>query len=178
MSRKLALTQGLTIISKKYLSLGFGNTFYPSFTLYKRDKRRFSKMAKYDQTNSVIGEGSVFEGKFYIAGSLRIDGKFEGDIRTEDVLVVGQTGKVKTNIAAKEVIMSGTLIGDIEAKDEVRLTETGRMLGDVSTPVLSLSKGVVLKGVVNISGGHKKDAHKIVEESFGSSKELDRRGIG
>lgn len=134
-------------------------------------------MAKYDQTNSVIGEGSIFEGKFYIAGSLRIDGKFEGDIRTEDVLVVGQTGKVKTNITSKEVVLSGTLIGDIEAKDEVKLTETGRMLGDVNTPVLNLAKGVVLKGSVNITGGHKKDAGKIVEEAFGPTKELDRRGI-
>lgn len=134
-------------------------------------------MAKYDQTNSVIGEGSIFEGKFYIAGSLRIDGKFEGDIRTEEALVVGETGKVKTNIAAKEVVLAGTLIGDIDAKDEVRLTESGRMVGDINAPVLNLSKGVVLKGNVNISGGHKKDARKIVEESFGLVRELDKKGI-
>lgn len=49
-----------------------------------------------DSINSVIGPGSIFEGKFYIAGSLRIDGKFEGDIKTEDALVIGETGKVKT----------------------------------------------------------------------------------
>ena len=134
-------------------------------------------MAKYDQTNSVIGEGSIFEGKFYIAGSLRIDGKFEGDIRTEDALVVGQTGKVKTNISAKEVVLAGTLIGDIDAKDEVRLSETGRMLGDIVAPVLNLAKGVVLKGRVNITGGQKKDVQKIVEESYGATRELDKRGI-
>lgn len=134
-------------------------------------------MAKYDQTNSVIGEGSIFEGKFYIAGSLRIDGKFEGDIRTEEALVVGETGKVKTNIQAKEVLLSGTLIGDIEAKDEVRLSETGRMLGDINSPVLHLSKGVVVQGNINITGGQKKDAKKIIEESFGTIKELDKKGV-
>lgn len=134
-------------------------------------------MAKYDQTNSVIGEGSIFEGKFYIAGSLRVDGKFEGEIRTEEALVIGETGKVKTNISAKEVLLAGTLIGDIEAKEEVRLTESGRMMGDVNAPVLYLSKGVVLKGNVNITGGHKKDARKIVEEAYGAVKELDKKGI-
>ena len=134
-------------------------------------------MAKYDQTNSAIGEGSIFEGKFYIAGSLRIDGKFEGDIRTEDALIVGQTGRVKTNIAAKDVVIAGTLIGDINARDEVRLSETGRMLGDIFAPVLNLAKGVVLKGRVNISGGQKKEPQKIIEESYGASRELDKRGI-
>ena len=134
-------------------------------------------MAKYDQNNSIIGEGSIFEGKFYIAGSLRIDGKFEGNIRTEDALIVGQTGKVKTNISAKEVVMAGTMIGDIDAKAEVKITETGRMLGDIIAPILNLAKGVVLKGRVNITGGHKKDPNKIVEEAYGSVRELDKRGI-
>ncbi|HMU84753.1 MAG TPA: polymer-forming cytoskeletal protein, partial [Leptospiraceae bacterium] len=49
-----------------------------------------------DSMNSVIGPGSIFEGKFYISGSLKIDGKFEGEIKTEDALVVGETGKIKT----------------------------------------------------------------------------------
>ena len=57
--------------------------------------------SKNDFNNSTIGEGSVFEGKFYINGSLRIDGKFEGEIKTDEELVVGETGKVRTNINAK-----------------------------------------------------------------------------
>lgn len=132
-------------------------------------------MAKIDQANSVIGEGSVFEGKFYIAGTLKIDGKFEGDIRTDDALIIGPTGKVKTNIRAKDVVMSGTLIGDIEAKNEVRVTETGRMKGDINAPSLQLSRGVILSGRVNITGGSKKDPAKVVEESFGGIRESDRK---
>nr|MBP9043938.1 polymer-forming cytoskeletal protein [Spirochaetota bacterium] len=44
---------------------------------------------KAEGMNSTIGEGSFFEGKFYISGSLRIDGKFEGEIKTDDELVIG-----------------------------------------------------------------------------------------
>ncbi len=126
-----------------------------------------------DSINSVIGPGSIFEGKFYIAGSLRIDGKFEGDIKTEDALVIGETGKVKTNISAREVIVSGTLIGNIKAENEVKLEGTGRMLGDVTAPYLELQKGVVAKGNITITGGQKKDVRKIVEESFGGIKSLE-----
>ncbi len=120
-----------------------------------------------DSINSVIGPGSIFEGKFYISGSLRIDGKFEGDIKTEESVVVGETGKVKTNIAAKEVVISGTLIGNIKAENEVRLESTAKVLGDISTPFLDLQRGVIAKGNINLTGPQKKDPKKTAEDSFG-----------
>lgn len=127
-------------------------------------------MGKYDQTNSVIGEGSSFEGKFYVAGTIKIDGKFEGDIRTAGALNVGVNGKVKTNIEAKQVLLAGTMIGDINASEEVHLTETGRLMGDINAPVVDLANGVVLKGSVNITGGKNKEAQKLIEESFSNEK--------
>lgn len=122
---------------------------------------------KSDIINSTIGEGSVFEGKFYISGSLRVDGKFEGEIKTDDELVVGETGKVKTNINAKSVVVAGTVIGNISADDEVRLLETGRVLGDIVTPALSIQRGVIAQGHITITGGHKKDVKKLIEDSYG-----------
>ena len=119
-----------------------------------------------DHINSIIGEGSIFEGKFYIQGSLEINGKFEGDIKTEGQIIIGKTGKVKTNVVARKVVIGGTLIGNIKASDEIVLLETGRILGDVSTPVLNMQKGVVVQGRINITGGQKKETKKIIEESF------------
>lgn len=124
---------------------------------------------KSDQINSTIGEGSIFEGKFYISGSLRIDGKFEGEIKTDEELVVGETGKVKTNIDARSVVVAGTVVGNIKADEEVRLLETGRVLGDIVTPTLTIQKGVVAQGHITITGGQKKDVKKMIEESFSST---------
>ncbi len=123
---------------------------------------------KSDSINSTIGEGSVFEGKFYISGSLRIDGKFEGEIKTDEELVVGETGKVKTNIAAKSVVIAGTVIGNIAAEDEIKLLETGKVLGDIITPFLTIQRGVMVNGAIMITGGQKKDVKKIIEESYNS----------
>lgn len=130
---------------------------------------------KNENMNSVIGPGSIFEGKFYISGSLRIDGKFEGEIKTEDALVVGETGKIKTNISAKEVVVAGTMIGNIAAETEVRLEKTGKLLGDINAPVLYIQPGVVANGHINITGGQKKDVKKVIEESYGGLKNLPEK---
>ena len=127
-----------------------------------------------DQLNSVIGPGSIFEGKFYISGSLRIDGKFEGEIKTEDELHVGETGKIKTNINARNVTLAGTMIGNIKAEEEVILEKSGKLMGDIDSPILHIAPGTVAQGRVNITGGQKKDVKKIVEESYGSIKSSEK----
>ena len=131
-------------------------------------------MAGNEQENSIIGEGSIFEGQFFIAGNLRIDGKFEGDIKTEDTLLVGPSGKVKTNnIQASKVQLSGTMIGNIEASAEVTVSESGRLLGNIKAPNVSLAQGVVIKGEINITGGHKKDLDKLITDSFDMGKSVE-----
>ncbi len=122
--------------------------------------------------NSTIGEGSIFEGKFYIHGSLQINGKFEGEIKTEDQLVIGETGKVKTNIYAKRVVIAGTLIGNTIATEEVILLETGRVLGDITAPVVHVKEGVVVEGKIHITGGQKKDIGNVVKEAWDAGPKM------
>ncbi len=132
---------------------------------------------KNDTSNCVIGEGSVFDGRFYVNGSILIEGKFQGDIKTEDQLIVGPTGKVKTDIVARKVTVAGTLIGNISASEEVSLLHTGKVLGNISTPKLSVEPGVVTDGKVTITSGQTDDARKLIEESFGTEAEDDFSAI-
>lgn len=119
--------------------------------------------------NSVIGEGSTFNGVMRVSGSLQIDGKFEGDVDTKEHLIIGPSGKVKTCIKANNVTIAGTLIGDIIAKDEVILLETGRVLGNIDSPKINVNDGVVVQGTMNISGGQQKDITKVIQESFSTT---------
>ncbi len=124
--------------------------------------------------NSMIGEGSVFQGKFFVHGSFQVDGKFEGEIRTEEHLYVGETGKVKTEvIRAKKVTVAGVVLGDIEAIEEVKLLTTGRILGNVSTPQLTMEPGVVVKGNINITAGQKKDVDKLIEDAYSAGPTIN-----
>ena len=126
---------------------------------------------KNDTTNCIIGEGSIFDGRFYVNGSIMIEGKFQGDIRTDDQLIVGPTGKVKTDIQARKVTIAGTLIGNILASEEVTLLHTGKVLGNIITPKLSVEPGVITEGKVTITSGQSEDAKKIIEDSFGTETE-------
>ena len=130
--------------------------------------------AKNDNTmNSVIGEGSVFEGKFYINGSLQIDGRFQGEVQTRDQLIVGENGRVKTDIVARRVQIAGTVIGNIRAEEEVHLLGTGRLLGNISAPRIRIEDGVVIQGEVSITGGERKEPRSVIEESFESGLKLE-----
>ncbi len=121
--------------------------------------------------NCIIGENSVFEGRFYVSGSILIEGKFEGDIKTEDQLTVGPTGKVKTDIFARKVTVGGTLIGNITASEEVTLLENGKILGNINTPKLNVENGVLIQGMVTITGGRSENISQLIRESFGEDAE-------
>ncbi len=127
-------------------------------------------LASKTSINSFIGPGSFFEGKFYVSGSVRVDGRFEGEVKTEDTLVVGQTGKIKTHIHAKNVVVEGTMIGNIYAQSTVRLEPTGKVLGDITAPTIHMAAGVIAKGSINVTGNNnKKNARHLVEEAYEGS---------
>lgn len=126
---------------------------------------------KNETTNCIIGEGSIFDGRFYVNGSILIEGKFQGDVRTDDQLIVGPSGKVKTDIQARRVTIAGTIIGNITALEEVTLLHTGKVLGNITTPKLSVEPGVITEGKVTITSGQTDEARKIIEESFGTETE-------
>ena len=117
-------------------------------------------------TNSTIGENSYFNGKFFINGSLKIDGKFEGKSLQADQLYIGTTGKVKTNIYASSVIVEGIVIGNVTAKNRVMLLPTSRILGDIKTPELIIQNGVILEGRCMISNDLKHSAKELIDLEY------------
>jgi cytoskeletal protein CcmA (bactofilin family) len=100
--------------------------------------------------NTIIGEGSVFEGKFMVDGGIRIDGKFEGEVLKVSHVMIGVKGRVKSNISALSVIVEGVLIGNIDAKVRVMLLPTSRVYGDITTPELIVHQGVIFEGKIKI----------------------------
>lgn len=117
-------------------------------------------------TNSTIGENSYFSGRFFINGSLKIDGKFEGKSLQADQLYIGPNGKVRTNVTASSVIVEGMIIGNIIARNRVMLLPTARVLGDISTPELIIQSGVILEGRCMISNDIIHSAKDVIEQEY------------
>ncbi len=119
-----------------------------------------------EETNSTIGARSQFEGRFAVKGSLRIDGKFEGEALIVDKVFIGPKGKVKTNIKASSVVVEGILIGNIQATNRVLLLPTSRILGDIQTPELIIQNGTILEGRCTISHDSNQDAEELIDSLY------------
>jgi cytoskeletal protein CcmA (bactofilin family) len=119
-----------------------------------------------EEANSTIGPKSQFEGRFAVKGSLRIDGKFEGDALIVDKVFIGPKGKVKTNIQASNVVVEGILIGNINATSRVLLLPTSRILGDIRSPELIIQAGTILKGRCTISHDSDQDAKELINSLY------------
>jgi cytoskeletal protein CcmA (bactofilin family) len=124
------------------------------------------------EANSTIGEESFFEGRFAIRGSMRIDGRFEGQALQVDQLQIGPKARVKTNIFATSVVVEGIVVGNISASRRILLLSTARVLGDMKTPELIIQDGVVLEGRCTISHVQIENTQQYIESLY-SKKSRD-----
>jgi len=98
------------------------------------------------EITTLLGRGAAFEGKLTFEGTVRIDGKFKGEVFSDDVLVIGEGAHVEAEIDVGEIIIQGTVVGNIKAKRSIEIHAPGRMKGDVHTPSLQIDKGVIFEG--------------------------------
>lgn len=107
--------------------------------------------------NSIIGEGTRFNGEFDLNGLLRIDGDFTGTIRTNGQIIVGLNGRAVCNLYADSVVIGGIVRGNVFTTDKVVILSTGMMIGNIRTPRLIVEEGVVYNGNCKITA-HQSDA--------------------
>lgn len=103
--------------------------------------------------SAFIDRGSEFEGKLSFKDTVRIDGRFQGEISSENTLVVGEPGEIEASVRSQTVIVSGSIVGNVQATRSVVLHKTARIEGDVETPSLVIEEGAVLNGRVSMKGG-------------------------
>jgi len=97
-----------------------------------------------------IDQGSEFSGKLSFKDTVRIDGRFEGEIQSENTLIVGETGQVHANIQSEIVTVSGEVRGDIVARRQVNLHKTARVHGNVQTSSLVVEDGAQINGQLSM----------------------------
>ena len=110
--------------------------------------------------NTIIGGNSKIEGLLTAAESTRIDGLFEGKIMSESSVIIGEHGLVRGDIDAVEILVAGTVYGNLRAQERIQLTETGRVLGDIFTKTLVIDEGASFKGQCTMDVKEDPDAKK------------------
>ncbi|MEW5855341.1 MAG: polymer-forming cytoskeletal protein [Myxococcota bacterium] len=98
------------------------------------------------QTHTILGPEASFEGKLTFQGTVRIDGKFSGEVVTNEVLVVGEGAVVKAEIDVGSLVINGEVIGNVRAKNAVEIHAPGKLRGNLETPKLVIDAGVIFEG--------------------------------
>ncbi len=117
----------------------------PLGELLKASAEAETPEATAETLHSFIGEGAAFEGTLRLRGTFRIDTEFKGTIESE-TLIVGSSAGVEANIHAREVVISGAVVGNVVASRQLTLRAGARLTGDVETPCLEVEKGAYLNG--------------------------------
>jgi cytoskeletal protein CcmA (bactofilin family) len=97
-----------------------------------------------------IDQGSEFEGKLSFKDTVRIDGRFRGEISSENTLIVGESGEIEAKIRSRTVAISGSVLGDVSATLKVVVHKTGRIEGNIDTESLVIEEGAVINGVIKM----------------------------
>jgi cytoskeletal protein CcmA (bactofilin family) len=96
--------------------------------------------------NALLGKGSQFEGKLLFEGTVRIDGKFSGEIVSTDTLIVGEGAEVKANVQVGSLICLGDFQGDAKAAKSIEMKAPAKVRGNLTTASILIERGVFFDG--------------------------------
>ncbi len=99
-------------------------------------------------SNKITGffdKNTKIEGTLKFSGSFQIDGHFNGKIDSNSVLIIGENGKVESDIKIGIIIVNGEVKGNINAKERVEINSKGRVVGTITTPSLIVKDGANLE---------------------------------
>lgn len=105
---------------------------------------------------SQVAVGSIVEGRF-VGDSVRIEGEFRGELALRGDVVVAETGRVRANVTARRVTVSGAFEGEIRA-ERAQFTHSARARGRFVAPVVEVAEGAQVEGAFNLEGAAPGDA--------------------
>ena len=111
-----------------------------------------------------LGRGVEFKGIINFDGTIRVDGRLEGEVHTTGTLIVGEHAVIKGIISAAALTTSGKINVTVTATDKVQILKPGVLIGDIRTSGISIEDGAHFHGMCDMG------AHKWVEEPLTASK--------
>jgi len=97
-------------------------------------------------TDTLVGEGTIFEGKIKSEATVRIEGQLTGDVDCAGDVIVGENGNVRSNISARDVVIAGHVNGNVSAKGKISITSSGSLHGNITTGAFTIEEGGIFHG--------------------------------
>ncbi|KAB2953909.1 polymer-forming cytoskeletal protein [Heliorestis acidaminivorans] len=99
-----------------------------------------------DTVETVIGKESHFKGTLKASGAIRVDGALEGEILGNGDIIIGESGQVEASIEGRNVIIAGTVHGNVDASGRLEIASTGKLFGDICASSLIIDEGARFQG--------------------------------
>jgi cytoskeletal protein CcmA (bactofilin family) len=99
---------------------------------------------------AAIGASMNIKGEIRTREELFVDGEVEGTLESHSLLTVGPNGKVKADIKAREVIVFGSVRGNVDVTEKIAIRDKGSLIGDIKTAGISIDDGAYFKGSIDI----------------------------
>jgi cytoskeletal protein CcmA (bactofilin family) len=101
----------------------------------------------------VIGATMRIKGELSSSEDVVLDGELEGRLDLKSRLTVGPKGKADASITATEVVVSGSIKGNVDASERIILHKGANLVGDVKTSGIVIEDGAYFKGGIDIARG-------------------------
>jgi cytoskeletal protein CcmA (bactofilin family) len=116
-----------------------------------------------EENFTFLGKGVDFKGIVHFEGTVRIDGRLEGEIHTKGTLVVGELARIKGIISAGILVSSGKINGTVTATEKVQLLKPAILIGDVRTPTITIEDGAHFHGMCDMGADKWEEGQPIQE---------------
>ena len=103
------------------------------------------------QLNAFLGRGCIYEGKLTFEGRVRIDGKFTGEIFSNDTLEVGPDAEMEAELDVATVIIAGRVDGNVKSRSRCDLRAPANVIGNITSPIITMDEGVRFDGEMRMS---------------------------
>jgi cytoskeletal protein CcmA (bactofilin family) len=114
-----------------------------------------------EEVKAFLGKGAEFTGKLMFNGSVRIDGDFKGNIFGSGTLVIGEGAVIEADIRVDSIMVSGNVLGRIDVKKKIQIYSTGKVTGDLNTPVFSVEEGAFFEGTCHMTHSSEAQVHTL-----------------
>ena len=102
--------------------------------------------------SAALGKNVTVKGQIVAREDLTIDGEVEGTVEChEHRLTIGPNARVQSNLKAREIVIHGSIQGNVEAADKIDIKKEAKLVGDIKTSRIVIEDGAYFKGSIDIS---------------------------
>ena len=124
--------------------------------------KRGSGTPEQAEITAFLGKGTGFKGVLSFEGTIRVDGKVEGEVISKDTLIGGDEAHLQGDVSVGTLILSGKAVGNISASQKVHLLAPAVIEGNIRTPKLIIEEGVTFDGKCEMASQKKASEQKVV----------------